>query len=114
MGTEVLPILVVYSPGPRKVLEVRLTVEEGCTVEVCLQRSGFLNALESIHAADVSAGIWGRKTPLSQVVRANDRIELYRNLTVDPKVARRERFVRQGAKSAGLFAKLRDGAKAGY
>jgi len=33
---------------------------------------------------------------------------------VDPKVARRERFARQGAKTAGLFAKRRAGAKAGY
>ncbi|MFY8043382.1 MAG: RnfH family protein, partial [Rhodoferax sp.] len=29
-------------------------------------------------------------------------------------VARRERFANQGAKSAGLFAKRRSGAKAGY
>jgi putative ubiquitin-RnfH superfamily antitoxin RatB of RatAB toxin-antitoxin module len=43
-----------------------------------------------------------------------DRLEVYRPLTVDPKVARRQRFVRQGAKTAGLFAKKRPGAKAGY
>ena len=35
-------------------------------------------------------------------------------LRVDPKVARRERFNDQGAKSAGLFTKKRPGAKAGY
>jgi len=43
-----------------------------------------------------------------------DRLEVYRPLTVDPKVARRARFVRQGAKTAGLFANKRPGAKAGY
>jgi sulfur carrier protein len=45
---------------------------------------------------------------------SGERIEFYRPLRVDPKVARRERFARQGAKSAGLFAKKRPGAKAGY
>ena len=44
----------------------------------------------------------------------HDRIEIYRALRVDPKVARRERFNSQGAKRAGLFAKTRPGAKAGY
>ena len=58
--------------------------------------------------------MWGRTVPLSHVLRQDDRVELYRPLKVDPKVARRERFVKQGAKSAGLFAKKRPGAKAGY
>ena len=54
------------------------------------------------------------KVPLAYMLRADDRVEVYRPLQVDPKVARRERFVRQGAKSAGLFTKRRPGAKAGY
>ena len=58
--------------------------------------------------------VWGRKVPLAHMLRADDRVEVYRPLQVDPKVARRERFVRQGAKSAGLFTKRRPGAKAGY
>jgi hypothetical protein len=33
---------------------------------------------------------------------------------VDPKVARRERFKKQGARGTGLFAKRRKGGKAGY
>jgi putative ubiquitin-RnfH superfamily antitoxin RatB of RatAB toxin-antitoxin module len=65
--------------------------------------------------ADVlTVALWGRKVSLSHVLRDQDRIELCRPLKVDPKVARRERFVSQGAKSAGLFSKRRVGAKAGY
>jgi hypothetical protein len=41
-------------------------------------------------------------------------VELYRPLLVDPKVARRERFRRQGARNTGLFAQRRPGAKPGY
>ena len=49
-----------------------------------------------------------------QALLDGDRLELLQPLKVDPKVARRERFVRQGAKSAGLFAKTQPGGKAGY
>ncbi|MEO5606317.1 MAG: RnfH family protein, partial [Polaromonas sp.] len=49
----------------------------------------------------------------TQLLQDADRIEIYRELRVDPKVARRERFNQQGAKRAGLFAKS-PGAKAGY
>jgi len=49
-------------------------------------------------------GIWNKAVELTQVLCENDRIELYRALRVDPKVARRERFVQQGRRSAGLFA----------
>jgi putative ubiquitin-RnfH superfamily antitoxin RatB of RatAB toxin-antitoxin module len=59
-------------------------------------------------------GIWGRKATRDQLLRDRDRVEIYRPLRVDPKVARRERFARQGAGTTGLFAKRRVGAKAGY
>lgn len=50
----------------------------------------------------------------TQCVSDLDRVELCRPLTVDPKVARRERFRQQGARGTGLFAKRRKGGKAGY
>ena len=65
-------------------------------------------------AEDREVGIWGklqsRTTPLSD----GDRVELYQPLKVDPKKARRERFAKQGARGAGLFAKRRAQAKQGY
>lgn len=109
-----IAVTLVYSPRPREVWEISLLVEEGCTVVQALQRSGLLSDMtpEQIEAAEL--GVWGRKATGKQVLRAHDRVEMYRPLTVDPKVARRQRFVRQGAKTAGLFAKRREGAKAGY
>lgn len=59
-------------------------------------------------------GLWGRKCQAHTPLCAHDRLELYRPLTVDPKVARRERFGQQGARTAGLFARRREGAKQGY
>jgi putative ubiquitin-RnfH superfamily antitoxin RatB of RatAB toxin-antitoxin module len=68
--------------------------------------------LTSLRALDL--GVWGLRCPKERVLLAGERIEFYRPLRVDPKVARRERFVSQGAKTAGLFSKKRPGAKAGY
>lgn len=109
-----ISISLVYSAEPRMVQEMEFSVAVGSTLGQALQSSGVVADwnLGEIDAGDV--GVWGRKAALTQVLRANDRIEIYRALTVDPKVARRERFVRQGARSTGLFAKQRAGAKSGY
>jgi putative ubiquitin-RnfH superfamily antitoxin RatB of RatAB toxin-antitoxin module len=115
MGTEATyPVTVVYAPAQREVLEVRLDVETGSTAGAAVRQSGLLDNLPQNVVAALELGIWGRRVPLDHRLQAGDRVELYRPLLVDPKVARRERFVKQGAKSAGLFAKRRDGAKAGY
>jgi putative ubiquitin-RnfH superfamily antitoxin RatB of RatAB toxin-antitoxin module len=107
-------VTVVYSPAPRQVVEKCLSLPPGTTVGDALLASGFQEQFPALAVTPVVAGIWGRKAALTQVLRPRDRVEIYRPLTVDPKVARRERFAKQGAKTTGLFAKRRDGAKAGY
>ncbi len=110
-----ISVVVVFSPGPRQVIEIPLVLEQGCTVAQALQSAEFLAESESRGFVASGFGIWGKKTSVNHVLQDLDRLELYRALTVDPKVARRERFVKQGAKkAAGLFAKRRTGAKAGY
>lgn len=111
MGKATLTIVLVYSPAPRQVVEKTLTIPEGSTVLAALQAGQCLDAaVEPTHAL----GIWGKKTSLTHVLHDLDRLEVYRPLKVDPKVARRERFQSQGARTTGLFAKQRTGAKAGY
>jgi len=109
-----IEVTVVYSPGPRDVREVSLNLTASSTVLQALRASGFLQLFPAIDLQAAVVGVWGRKASLSQSLRENDRIEIYRPLTVDPKVARRERFAKQGARTAGLFQKKRAGAKAGY
>lgn len=110
-----LSIVIVFSPRPREVIEWVLTVEQGSTVSTVLQCNTLLAHFPGGELTTRTIGVWGKKVPLTYVLRDQDRLEVYRPLTVDPKVARRERFVGQGAKkAAGLFAKRRVGAKAGY
>ena len=109
--TARIRVVVVDSPGPREARESMLMLPAGATVEQALRASGLV---QDAALATLSVGVWRRKAALNQLLREGDRVELYRPLVVDPKVARRERFARQGARTAGLFARKRAGAKAGY
>ena len=113
-NAESITVDVLYSPGPRMVQQSAVQLPVGCLLGQALpllaQALGV--TLATLTALDV--GVWGLRCPKDRVLMAGERIEFYRPLRVDPKVARRERFVSQGAKSAGLFAKKRPGAKAGY
>jgi sulfur carrier protein len=102
-------VVLAWSPGPRQVEERSLELPEGATVRDALR------ACPELKLADgEEVGVWGRKTATDAPLRENDRVEIYRGLLVDPKVARRERFRKQGARAAGLFAKRRPGSKPGY
>ena len=107
-------VVLVYSPAPREVFEQTLQLPPCCTALEALHQSGLPEKYPDLRLGTPSLGIWGRRCELDTALREGDRLEIYRPLTVDPKVARRERFSRQGARSAGLFAKKRPGAKAGY
>lgn len=109
-------IQVVWSPAPRQVREAALIVPAGCTFHEALQLLG-QGPLPWPEAPDPSAlvvSLWGRKVSPAQVLLDGDRLELCRALKVDPKRARRQRFRQQGSQRAGLFAKRRPGAAAGY
>ena len=111
-------ITVVCATGPRQVVELLHTVAAGTTalhvLHALMQPLGLDAAALQAVVNDGRIGVWGKPVPADRALVEGDRLEVYRPLTVDPKMARRARFVRQGAKTAGLFAKKRPGAKAGY
>jgi putative ubiquitin-RnfH superfamily antitoxin RatB of RatAB toxin-antitoxin module len=116
MVTEMaISICIAFSPRPREVVEIPLTLEDGTTVAQALECPEFLAQPMARGLPTDGLGIWGKKVGPAHILHDQDRLEIYRPLTVDPKVARRERFVKQGAKkAAGLFARRRVGSKAGY
>ncbi|WP_180126937.1 RnfH family protein [Rhodoferax sp. BLA1] len=107
-------VCVVYAPTAREVYEVPLSLAEPSCVLDALQLSGLLQSFPELNPQKLLMGVWGRQVGLTHALRDQDRVEICRPLRVDPKVARRERFVKQGARAAGLFVKKRPGAKAGY
>jgi uncharacterized protein len=107
-------VVVCWSPVAREVLEWAIELPEGATVADAVRASGFAAAGGSHEPTEGELGIWGRRCSARQAVHEGDRVEVYRPLRVDPKVARRERFRKQGARAAGLFAQRRPGGKPGY
>ena len=108
-------VTVVVCIAPRKTQEWVLQLPEGATVADALRACGADGALGPQGSADrPTLGIWGRAVLPDAAIRHLDRVEVYRPLKVDPKVARRERFARQGARTTGLFARQRPGGKSGY
>ncbi|TCS97613.1 sulfur carrier protein/hypothetical protein [Tepidimonas ignava] len=101
-----MQVELVWAEAPRRVRVVTLTLPPGTTVAQALQASGWPVG-EALAQGRLGLSVWGRKAALDTPLRDGDRLELTRPLRVDPKVARRERFARQGARAPGLFARRR-------
>jgi putative ubiquitin-RnfH superfamily antitoxin RatB of RatAB toxin-antitoxin module len=119
MAEPMIQITLCWSLQPRQVQEHAMQVPEGSTVQ-SLMAHVLAADLPQVPAPDLAQlpfmhpGIWGHKVAWKAKVQDGDRIELYRELKVDPKVARRQRFKRQGKGRTGLFANRKSGSAAGY
>lgn len=116
-----LNVTVVACVGPRQTREWVVQLQAPATVRDALQACGGELAFMALPDSDEATasnwpplGIWGRHARADSAVADLDRVEIYRPLRVDPKVARRQRFARQGARTTGLFARKRPGGKPGY
>ena len=107
-----MEIEVVWADADSRAHTAVVSLPHGASMAQALQ----LAQQQSGHtfADDQPTGIWGKDKPRHTVLEQGDRVELYQPLLVDPKRARRERFAKQGARGAGLFAKRRPNAKPGY
>ena len=83
-------IEVAYATPDRQSL-LRLSVLEGSTVAEAIEQSAIRDEFPELKMEIKAVGIFSRKVPLDHVLRAGDRIEIYRPLIVDPKEMRRQR-----------------------
>jgi uncharacterized protein len=109
-----IAIEVAYSSAARVVDVVPLRLPAGSTVLDALKACDAFTRWPELTLSKPQVGVWGKRVVYSHVLHETDRLEVYRPLRVDPKVARRERFAKQGARTTGLFAQRRPGGKAGY
>ena len=89
-----LRVEVAFSAEPRQVQRTPLLLPPGSTVADALRASGLIEEV-GLPFESLACGVWGRIQPLSSLLRDGDRVELYRQLTVDPKEARRLRYKRE-------------------
>lgn len=91
MPAEAVQVEVAFSARAGHMDWVTLKLPPGATLADALTASGLLG-LHGLQPDQVQAGIWGKVKEPGTVLRARDRVEVYRPLQVDPKEARRHRY----------------------
>ncbi|OPX54875.1 RnfH family protein [Oceanospirillum multiglobuliferum] len=96
MDDKLIRVEVVYALAhDQRVVE--LFVPEGTTVFQAAERSGLVAHFPEIDLESAPMGLFSKlvKQPKTQVLRENDRVEIYRPLIADPKKARANRAAKQ-------------------
>ena len=99
-NVEKISVEVAYALPERQVI-ISLSVKQGATLEQAILSSGIMDQFPEIDLGRNKVGIFGKPGKLADILRAGDRVEIYRALTVDPKEARRRRAERKAAKTKG-------------
>ena len=78
---------------PNKQKIIALEVEDGCTVRDAVRRSNIQVFFPDVDVETVKVGIFGKavRNAEEQELKEGERVELYRELKVDPKQARANR-----------------------
>ncbi|MFI3189327.1 RnfH family protein [Crenothrix sp. D3] len=71
---------------------LRLEVPDNSTVEQAITLSGLLTRYPEIDLAKQKVGIFGKLAKLDTIVQEGDRVEIYRQITVDPTMVKRRRL----------------------
>ena len=88
--SEIIEIEVVYALPNRQIL-LSLPVPAGSTIEESIKLSGITTHFPEIIVSEAKVGIFSRPEKLTSVVKAGERIEIYRPLIADPKEMRKLR-----------------------
>ena len=89
-SADPIPIQVAYA-RPERQLIVDLEVPAGTSAREAVRRSGMAQEFPEIDPEAAPLGVYGRAVDGDQVLRAGDRVEIYRPLEIDPREARRQR-----------------------
>ncbi len=96
MVVESITVEVVYATTSQQPV-FTLEMNAGSTVEQAIAQTRLMKIFPEIDWSINKVGIFGHIVNLSKVLHSGDRVEIYRPLQVDPRLARRER-VRQSNK----------------
>ena len=107
-NSATIPVEVAYA-RPDEQLIITLEVPAGTTLSQAIVLSRIQERFPEIDLATAKTGIFSRPSPLSTVLRAGDRVEIYRPLNIDSKVLRQQRAAAQrlartlaGSKQGGV------------
>lgn len=81
---------------PEEQLIIEVNVPDLCSIERAIELSEIMLRFPEIDLSKNKVGIFSDVCALSVKLQANDRIEIYRSLLLDPMDARRQRAQKQG------------------
>ena len=91
MANVVLISIEVVYPLAHEQLLFKATVPQGARLKEGVLASGILRHYPELVLETADVGIFGKLASLDTVLRAKDRIEIYRPLLADPKEVRKQR-----------------------
>ncbi|ETD71705.1 electron transporter [Pelistega indica] len=97
-----IQIELIYAESPTTIWHQILTVPSTCCVEEAIKQTSFKTDFPNLDLTTLGVGIFGQKASLQQQLKPNDRIELCRQLTFDPKESRKRRAIHR---KAGILKK---------
>lgn len=86
---------VIYAPSALEQVRVRVRLVQGESLEQAIVRSQISERFAQLDPRADRIGVFGRLRERSDPAMPGDRIEIYRELLVDPKAARRRRAARR-------------------
>ena len=93
MAEEFIAIEVAYALPKQQVI-IALTLPKGATVEQAISASKLLDLYPDINKTELNVCVFGSACKLNDLLKAGDRVEIYRPLHHDPKEARRQRALK--------------------
>lgn len=91
-----IKVEVAYADVDKQVI-YSVDAEESCTIEQAVKSSPLLLEFPHIDLKKNKVGVFGVQKKLDDVLRDGDRVEVYRDLLIDPKQARLNRLAKKKA-----------------
>ncbi len=86
---------VAYATSEQQII-LSVKVEGSCTVDQAIALSEILTRFPEIDLTKNKVGIFSQICSLNKLLQENDRVEIYRDLALNPMEARRQRAIQQG------------------
>lgn len=81
--------------APKEQLIIPVDVAVDATIEEIIESSGIVAKFPEIDLSKNKVGVFSVQKKLSDTLRDGDRVEIYRELIIDPKQARKNRLAKK-------------------
>lgn len=89
-GSGRIAIQLCYARPGLQILQT-VNLRPGSTIAQAIEQSGIMQQVPELDLSTCKVGIFSKLKPMDSVLREGDRVEIYRPLLADPKIARRQR-----------------------